>query len=133
MHLTWRCWAYHGKGTREILGTSAAKIVQKLKCGCCGCKRFRARDYQAPPPGNLPKTMNTRLKSISNNWSGMRRTNPLQISSQRGEHGIPGVVYLQPNQSCTRRPSRVPGNHRIHSEPKALYSPKRNTRNHLFR
>ena len=27
-----------------------------MRGSCHGCKRFRARAYQAPPPGNLPKT-----------------------------------------------------------------------------
>ena len=32
------------------------RLVKKLRGSCHGCKRFRARAYQAPPPGNLPKT-----------------------------------------------------------------------------
>lgn len=32
------------------------RLVKKLRGSCYGCKRFRARAYQAPPPGNLPRT-----------------------------------------------------------------------------
>ena len=32
------------------------RLVKKLRGSCYGCKRFRARAYQAPPPGNLPKS-----------------------------------------------------------------------------
>ena len=32
------------------------RLVKKLRGSCYGCKRFRARSYQAPPPGNLPKS-----------------------------------------------------------------------------
>ena len=32
------------------------RLVKKLRGGCHGCKRFRARAYQAPPPGSLPKS-----------------------------------------------------------------------------
>ena len=32
------------------------RLVKKLRGSCHGCKRFRARAYQAPPPGNLPKS-----------------------------------------------------------------------------
>ena len=31
------------------------RLVKKLRGGCYGCKRFRAKAYQTPPPGNLPK------------------------------------------------------------------------------
>lgn len=32
------------------------RLVKKLRGSCHGCKRFRARAYLTPPPGNLPKT-----------------------------------------------------------------------------
>ena len=32
------------------------RLVKKLRGSCYGCKRFRARAYQVPPPGNLPKS-----------------------------------------------------------------------------
>ena len=32
------------------------RLVKKMRGSCNGCKRFRAKAYQAPPPGNLPKT-----------------------------------------------------------------------------
>lgn len=31
------------------------RLVKKLIGGCYGCKRFRARAYEAPPPGICPK------------------------------------------------------------------------------
>ena len=32
------------------------RLVKKIRSDCNGCKRFRAKAYQAPPPGNLPTT-----------------------------------------------------------------------------
>lgn len=32
------------------------RLVKKLRGSCHSCKRFQARAYQVPPPGNLPKT-----------------------------------------------------------------------------
>ena len=32
------------------------RLVKKLKGSCHGCKRFRARAFQVPPSGSLPKT-----------------------------------------------------------------------------
>ena len=48
----WRYRAHHGEGTREILGTPTTTPRQEVE----RCKRFRARAYQVPPPGNLPKS-----------------------------------------------------------------------------
>ena len=31
-------------------------LVKKIRTACNGCKRFRAKAYQVPPPGNLPST-----------------------------------------------------------------------------
>ena len=31
-------------------------LVKKMRGTCNGCKRFRAKPYPAPPPGNLPST-----------------------------------------------------------------------------
>ena len=53
---TWRYQEHHGKGTQEILGTPTRRLVKKLRGSCYGCKRFRAKAYQAPPAGNLPKS-----------------------------------------------------------------------------
>ena len=32
------------------------RLVKKIRSDCNGCERFRAKAYQAPPPGNLPTT-----------------------------------------------------------------------------
>ena len=32
------------------------RLVKKIRSDCNGCKRFRAKAYQAPPPGNSPTT-----------------------------------------------------------------------------
>ena len=32
------------------------RSVKKIRSDCNGCKRFRAKAYQVPPPGNLPTT-----------------------------------------------------------------------------
>ena len=32
------------------------RLVKKIRRSCHGCKRFQAKAYQAPPPGNLPTT-----------------------------------------------------------------------------
>ena len=32
------------------------RLVKNIRSHCNGCKRFRAKAYQAPPPGNLPTT-----------------------------------------------------------------------------
>ena len=32
------------------------RLVKKVRGNCWGCKRFRTRAFQSPPPGNLPST-----------------------------------------------------------------------------
>ncbi len=32
------------------------RLVKKIRSDCNGCKRFQAKAYQVPPPGNLPTT-----------------------------------------------------------------------------
>ena len=41
---------------RKNTGYPERGLVKKSRGSCHGCKRFRARAYQAPPPGNLPKS-----------------------------------------------------------------------------
>ena len=56
VNLTRRHRSNHSKGARQILGTSIATPEEKLRGSCHGCKRFRAKAYQAPPPVSLPET-----------------------------------------------------------------------------
>ncbi len=32
------------------------RVIKKITKNCYGCKRFKAKAYQLPPPGNLPTT-----------------------------------------------------------------------------
>ncbi len=32
------------------------QLVKRVRSGCWGCKRFRVRSYENPPPGDLPTT-----------------------------------------------------------------------------
>ena len=33
-----------------------SRLVKNIRSHCNGCKRFRAKAYQVPPPENLPTT-----------------------------------------------------------------------------
>lgn len=45
-----------GSPWRRYARNRLRHLVKKLRGSCYKCKRFRARAYQAPPPGNLPKS-----------------------------------------------------------------------------
>lgn len=55
-------------------------LVKKLRGSCHGCIRFRAKAYQAPPPGNLPTTRTEGSRPFQ--VTGVDFTGPIRYTSR---------------------------------------------------
>ena len=50
--VTWRSWS--GVDQTWLLDTRLRQLTKKVINGCFGCKKFQAKAFGSPPPGNLP-------------------------------------------------------------------------------
>ena len=90
------------------------RLVKKLRGSCDGCKRFRARASQAPPPGNLPKsrTHGSRpFQVIGVDFAGLIRYTPRAKTESKAylalyACSLTRAVHLTCLSPCAKRETR---------------------------